>query len=239
MSAAATKRATITLVSYKGEYFPFKIADLATLKQKYVFVFRIKQSLLDTLRPTLLKGVNIEVIDWQDLYPSVLAAFLSSIENTAEYSEVGNKVDMRYASDEESVREINARIDKFVNHLGRWGFKVRRENKPEQKSGGARLLTRLTILADENINPSYFFGSTLSADTKPKISAIHLSSSAKLELEVSASTMRAGATILSIRFCDKVGDDWVPSLQRAFDTSSVKEDDLMNTVKLLLALIPQ
>lgn len=238
MSEATAKRATINLVAYNGEYFPFKNEDLATLKQKYVFVFRIKEQLLDTLKPTLLKGVKVTVIDWQDLYPEVLSSFLASLDEVAEYSDNGNKVDMRYASDEESVKQVNVKIDKFTRYLGRWGFKVRRENKPEQKSNGARLLTRLTILADENINPSYFFG-TLNTDTKPKISAIHLSSSAKLELEVSPSTLRPGANVLSIRFCDKVGDDWVPSLQRAFDTSSVKEEDLINTVKLLLALIPQ
>jgi hypothetical protein len=221
--------ATINLVDFKSELFPFAASDFQALKDHHVSVFRIPRPLLGTLQASLLKKCTVNVFPFSEVYEGYSEKLQASL-SPARVKFERNIILIAYEkSDTERINEICLR---FQNFMGQYGMKATRETKPRDDS---RMLARIEIKPDAEINPSFYFGDLVPESVE--IARLHLSKVAALVFTSRPSKINVGRRTFGIDFQDKLGDEWVTAFSRAFDLSSVSTREVTEIVNIFISLV--
>lgn len=225
---------TVTLVKFKDELFPRSGADFQLLKSCHVTVFRIPENLLGYLQSTLLKKVNVKIVDFPSVYQAGLLAFKDSTLDPLGIKSKFQKNIILMSYQKELIEDVNISCLKLTSALGKFGFKIVRENKPNPTAPDTHFLTRLEVVADPDINPSYYFGDFMSDFVEHAV--INLSGVARISFRARPSKLNPGKTTFSLEFQDKFGDEWVAAFSRAFDLNHLDRDEVSRLVNQLISM---
>jgi hypothetical protein len=225
---------SITLVRFKDELFPRSNEDFLLLKQSQVTVFRIPMNLLDYLKETLLKKINIKIVDFPSVYKEGVLKFKTSVLDPNEIRSKFDKNSILIGYKKDQIDLVNSSCVRLQHQLGRFGFKVLRENKPDHKRPDSHMVSRLEVTADPDLNPSYYFGDFIPELCENAI--VNLSASARLSFKSRASKLNPGKTTFCLEFQDKFGEEWVPAFSRAFDLKSLDRGEVAVLINQLMSL---
>jgi len=218
---------TLNLVRFQGNYFPLSEADYQLLREYEVVSIKMRESTLEILKATVLKGKPIEVHAWADTYPMMRKGFLDSLPEGVECACKTNTI--TFAFDDEHEEVVTQSINLLAHYSGRYGIRVQRENK--QRKGYQ--LARLTLIPDEDIVPSSYFTKT---DTgTPKLEAlIQLSNACRLRLSKRAWV--SGEPVFAIDMEEMSAGNFSPTFSRSFRLDAIDEDDLHHSARFFAEL---
>ncbi len=231
---------SVSLIRIQGEYFPRSEADYRLLRELHVPVFRISEKTLEVLNALLLKGVRVEIQQWGAVYPELLESFKSSLADSAEQQDVfgffheKNWLMIQTDTSDKATREryVNT-TSRFCNRLaeimGRYGIRTAIELK-ERKG---YQLSRLTFSHDENIVPSFYFG-TKEDYNAPLTLDFNLSPNARLRFN--KRLLINNEPTFSVVFEDRYGDHWQEVFSRGFPFSMMKAKDCEEAIGFFVDL---
>lgn len=234
---ATKKKPLLHLVSFCGELFPYDDEAFQTMKARHLTVFRLPEEMLPTLKHTLLRGLDIRISPFPDVYRSFMEFFIQ--KRLSAIPEIRTRPDRRLlylAFDHKHLEIANPIIQEFGFLLGRFGIKVIRENRTVNDREGKpdRALVRLECKPDPDINPSVYFRDAIPS---PEGSVrLNISNCASLVFGTKPSAMFPGRLALSLSFEDKLGDEWVQAFVREFNQAQIQQKQLVDVMNFLLDL---
>lgn len=233
----------LSLVKFKGEYFPLEERDYRLMRSRNVSVFRLSESTLNILSNLLLKNVKIEQHPWGKVYPSLLNSFKASLKQFSiesgsldihTFKQEENWIMVMTDTSDESTKDANVlhcqqSCNQLSEFMGRYGLRT----KIESKSKDGYQLTRLTFVPDENIVPSFYFGCREDYNA-PLSFDFNLGKSAKLRF--SKRLTLQGEPTFGVSFEDKFGDHYQEAFVRAFPFSHVSAKDCEGAIEFFVNL---
>jgi hypothetical protein len=224
----------ITLVKFKDELFPRSEADFQALKAAQVTVFRIPENLLDYLKETLLRKHTIHIVDFPSVYKEGMLKFKSAVLDKNNIRSKFDKNVTLLGFDRSDIELLNNACVRLTNQMGRFGLKVLRENKPDHRDPENKMVCRLEVVPDPEINPSYYFGDFISEFNESAV--VHLSKSARLSFKSRPSRLNPGKTTFCLEFQDLFGEEWQSAFSRAFDLHSLDRAEVAVLINQLMKL---
>lgn len=225
---------SLTLVSFKREYFPHTKEDFNLMKSRLVTVFRIPESMLSFLQGSLLKNLKINIVSFHDVYESELEKIIQEhLEGNSAYKVDKNKLLLSYKKS--NIDKVNAAYTSFNHSMGRYGFRVIRENRAHPTSPETKILSKFEVRHDPELNPSFFFGDLIPEVVE--VARVHLSPSAALSFKSRPSVHNQGKTTFLVQFEDKFGKDWSTAFSRSFDLSSLDGQEVAALTNLMMSLV--
>lgn len=229
----------LSLVRFRGEYFPFSETDFRLLRERNVSVFRISESTLDILSRTLLKGVKIEQHPWSKVYSDIISSFQASLleasaEGVFQFKQEKNWMTIMVDTSDEETKEsnlsaCNRHVNQLTEYVGRYGIRAVQQEKDRE---GYRLV-RITFNPDENIIPSFFFGCREDHNA-PLFLELNLSSAARLKFQKRLNLN--GEPTFAVAFEDRFGDHYAEAFTRGFPFSSLKPKDCEAAIEFFVNL---
>ena len=221
----------ISLVKISEFYYPSSEKDYQSLLAAGVTVFRLDATLLSLLKKTCLKAFELTFILWGSILPKIQASFLKKIAASEFKSKLETEGSIVVKFDKLKEAEFDDLLKVYRANLSRYGmgttldFRTTPEVKETSTIKGvpASLMVRIKIVENEQIDPSQGYNVKSLVDVSED-RLISFSSVARLKL---VSALNASKKpFVSLVFEDKLGEQWVESFRRVFDTTTMSRVEI-------------
>lgn len=225
------KNKSLTLVKIKDYYFPAGEKDYQSLVDCGVSVFRIDPTLLNLLKKTSLKGFEVSLVTWVDLLTKLQSSFVKQLVAVGFKNKLEDIYSLVVKFDKLKEPEFDNLLKKYKALLSRYGIKIIHEYKdiPEvkrsasKKAEPASTMVRLRLIESLEIDPALGYGVRNLVDTTQE-KFINFSTVARMKMVSSLNESKK--PYVSMVFEDKIGDQWVESFRRAFDSSKISRSEI-------------
>lgn len=234
MSKQTQANNQLYLVAFKRELFPLRVNDLSLMKERGFTTSRISADAFEVLKTVFLKGVNISVLPWPEVYTRLLLRLQEVLpEPMYTFDSNGPIVVIHMDSIEREDRALLGRhLSSLQTYAGRYGFRVRIDDKVRED----HILTRLTFAVDSNIIPAFYFGEDHQPPPELELKW-NVTPSCRLRFTKKMSSIKQ--PLFKVALEERGAEVWLESFARAFNFSHIKPEECKKAINFFMDLNSQ